>query len=55
MKKYVQPSIAMVNYDEFIMAALSIHDEPGTGGQLGKEVFFEEEEASAANRSVWDE
>ena len=54
MKKYVKPSIAMVNYDEFIMAAMSLHDEIGDG-QLGKEAFFEEEEAPAANLSVWDE
>lgn len=55
MKKYIKPSIAMVNYDEFIMAALSTHDEVGEG-QLGKGAFFEEEEAApAASHSVWDE
>ena len=51
----IEPSIAMVNYDEFIMAALSTHDEVGDG-QLGKGAFFEEEEAApAASHSVWDE
>ena len=54
MKKYLKPAIAMVNYEEFIMAAMSLHDEIGDG-QLGKGVFFEEEEAPAAGRSVWDE
>ena len=54
MKKYVKPSIAMVNYDEFIMAALSTHDEIGDG-QLGKGAFIEEEEIPAAGSSVWDE
>ena len=53
MKKYLKPSIAMVNYDEFIMAAMSTHDEIGDG-QLGKETFFEEE-APAKGSSVWDE
>lgn len=54
MKKYLKPSIAMVNYDEFIMAAMSTHDEIGDG-QLGKETFLNEEEAPAAGRSIWDE
>ena len=53
MKKYLKPSIAMVNYDEFIMAALSTHDEIGDG-QLGKDALFEEE-APAEKSSVWDE
>lgn len=53
MKKYVKPSIAMVNYDEYIMAAMSLHDEIGDG-QLGKGAFIEEEDAPAAS-SVWDE
>lgn len=54
MKKYLKPAIAMVNYDEMIMAAMSIHDEIGDG-QLGKETFFEEEEAPATRSSIWDE
>ena len=54
MKKYLKPSIAMVNYDEFIMAALSTHDEIGDG-QLGKGAIFEEEQAPAEKSSVWDE
>lgn len=54
MKKYLKPSIAMVNYDEFIMAAMSTHDEIGDG-QLGKETLFDEEESPAAGRSIWDE
>ena len=54
MKEYIKPSIAMVNYDEFIMAALSTHDEIGDG-QLGKGAFIEEEEIPAAGSSVWDE
>lgn len=51
MKKYLKPTISKVNIDEVIMAALSTHDEIGDG-QLGKETFFEEEDAPA---SVWDE
>ena len=54
MKKYMKPAISMVNYDEYIMAALSTHDEIGDG-QLGKETFFEEEEAPVPGSSVWDE
>ena len=54
MKKYVKPSIAMVNYEESVMATLSLHDEIGDG-QLGKGTFFEDEEAPATNHSVWDE
>lgn len=47
MKKYLKPSIAKVNIDEVIMAAMSLHDEIGDG-QLGKGAFFEEEEAAPA-------
>ena len=55
MKKYLKPSIAKVNIDEVIMAAMSLHDEIGDG-QLGKGAFFEEEEAAPAeSRCVWDE
>ncbi|MBQ6209753.1 MAG: hypothetical protein IJK42_08290 [Prevotella sp.] len=54
MKKYMKPAIAMVNYDEMIMAAMSVHDEIGDG-QLGKETFFEEEQEAATPSSVWDE
>lgn len=54
MKKYLKPAISMVNYDEYIMASMSTHDEIGDG-QLGKETFFEEEEAPVTGSSVWDE
>lgn len=57
MKKnmYIQPALYVQNLDtESLMASMSLHDEIGDG-QLGKETFFEEEEESAAPKSIWDE
>ena len=54
MKKYLKPAIALANYEEEIMAAMSIHEEIGDG-QLGKETPFEEDAPATSSSSIWDE
>lgn len=57
MKKYVCPETELIALPgEVILGGPSLHDEVGTGGQLGNRNTFEEDvSAEYPSKSLWDD
>ncbi len=54
MKIYVQPQAEIISSELYLLAAMSIHDEIGTGGQLANDAFFDSDNLSTyTNSKVW--
>ena len=55
MKKYIKPSIENITLTDPLL--FGINNTVGDGTQLGKENFFEDEEAKdySSHKSEWDE
>lgn len=54
MKIYVQPQVEIIASELYLLAAMSLYDEVGTGGQLANDAFFDDDNLSSyTNSKVW--
>lgn len=56
MKIYVQPQVEIIASELYLLAAMSLYDEPGDPGvgQLANDAFFDNDNLSSyTNAKVW--